>query len=286
MNDQELNDLMRDYAAELAAYKRLPQSEPTALLDRAVLAKARAAIAHAPPARHRPPRWIAFAASFVGVAFAAGIGWRVYEARQMQESAAVAVPTPRKEVFEVDVQSSDRRNRDNGLDMAQLPSAPPAPIPPAMSEPRAFKDGLAKQEMSVTTAEAPVLAAPPPAPTKSSEPDRYQRADHGGATASPERRQNIAAPASATAATAAEVVGGLSADAESERTQGVVDQQAAGSDATAKRKADLLPPEPWLERIRQLVQDGRHTAARSELHRFHQAYPEIVIPADLRRYQP
>ena len=26
MNDQELNDLMRDYAAELAAYKRLPQS--------------------------------------------------------------------------------------------------------------------------------------------------------------------------------------------------------------------------------------------------------------------
>ena len=45
MKDQELDDLMRDYESEVAAYRRLPQSEPTALLDRAILTKARAASA-------------------------------------------------------------------------------------------------------------------------------------------------------------------------------------------------------------------------------------------------
>ncbi|MBK7144835.1 MAG: hypothetical protein IPH76_06370 [Xanthomonadales bacterium] len=50
MNDRELEDLMRDYEAEVAAYKRLPQSEPTALLDRAVLTKARSGRPHLPAA--------------------------------------------------------------------------------------------------------------------------------------------------------------------------------------------------------------------------------------------
>ena len=140
MKDQELDDLMRDYESEVAAYRRLPQSEPTALLDRAILTKARAAVAHAPPVRQRPPRWIAMAASFTGVVIAAGIGWRVHEARQDDTQSAASVPAARDEAFEVDVLPNDRRER--GLDMAQLPP-PPAPPPSAPPEPNAF-DRLAR----------------------------------------------------------------------------------------------------------------------------------------------
>ena len=74
MKDHEHEQLMRDYEAEVAAYQRLPPSEPTALLDRAILTKARAAVAHAPPVHSRPPRWMAMAASFAGVAIAAVLG--------------------------------------------------------------------------------------------------------------------------------------------------------------------------------------------------------------------
>ncbi|MBP7622454.1 MAG: hypothetical protein KA763_00670, partial [Xanthomonadales bacterium] len=258
----------------------------TALLDRAVLTKARAAVAHPEPVRHRPPRWIAFAASFAGVAIAAGIGWRVFEARQMPESTAAAKPATREEVFEVDVVSGDHRSRDKGLEMAQLPSAPPPPAPPpppVPTEPQAFKDeALAKQALPQAAAEA--LAAPAPAEQKSGVPDPHQRADYGGAAAIPERRQNIAAPATAAAPAVTDALGGLSAEGGRLRSEG--DEAIVGTDASSKRKADLRAPAPWLAHIRQLVRDGRHTEARTELHAFHLAYPDVVIPTDLRRYDP
>lgn len=262
MKDRELDDLMRDYEAEVAAYQRLPQSEPTALLDRAILTKARAALAHAPPVRQRPPRWIAMAASFAGVAIAAGVGWRVFEARQDDTVRAASVPAARDEAFEVDVLPDQRHER--GLDMAQLPPPPAAPMAP---EPKAF-DGLARAREETASAAAPAAAAPAPVAQKSA-PDPHARADHGGAGAVPERRQNLAAPAAEAAAPMnAEALGAVSAEAE--RNSGEV----------------VTPPKTWLRRIRQLVRDRRYTEARAELYRFHTAYPDVVIPADLRRYAP
>lgn len=274
MKDQELEQLMRDYEAEVAAYRRLPQSEPTALLDRAILTKARAAIAHAPPVRSRPPRWMAMAASFAGVAIAAGIGWRVYEARQADAAsqADVSAPTaPREPAFEVEVLPDARRER--GLDMAQLPAPPPPPSAPAAPQPQAFDE--APRAASETAVAAP---APEPAASmqKAIVPDPHQRSDHGGATALPERRQNLAVPA-ASAPMASEALGAVAAEAERDR---------AAAPTEAKRKEEAESPQAWLARIRQLVRDRRYTEARTELYRLRTRHPDVVIPPDLRRYAP
>jgi hypothetical protein len=273
MKDQELDDLMRDYEAEVAAYKRLPQSEPTALLDRAILTKARAAVAHAPPVRQRPPRWIAMAASFAGMAIAAGIGWRVYETRQNDTAVSASAPAVRDEAFEVEVLPDQRRER--GLEMSQMPAPPPAPAAPPPPEPQAFEDrARAKQEAA--SAAAQVVAEPAPALQKAIVPDPHERADHGGAAAVPERRQNVAAaPAAASAPMAEDALGALSAESEQKRDE-----------ADAKRKEAVASPQEWLARIRQLVRDRRYTEARTELYRFRTEYPDVVIPTDLRRYAP
>jgi hypothetical protein len=280
MKDQELEQLMRNYEAEVAAYRRLPQAEPTALLDRAILTKARAAIAHAPPVRSRPPRWMAMAASFAGVAIAAGIGWRVYEARRDEavsasDRSAPAAAAPRESAFEVEVVPDRRRER--GLDMAQLPAPPPPPAAPA-PEPQAF-DARARAQQEAVTAAAPVVSEPPPAAQKAIVPDPHQRSDHGGAAALPERRQNLAAPAAASAPApmATEALGAVSAEAERDR-----DAAQAGT----RRKEEVESPQAWLARIRQLVRDRRYTEARTELYRFRTRHPEAVIPPDLRRYAP
>lgn len=277
MKDQELDDLMRDYEAEVAAYRRLPQSEPTALLDRAILTKARAAVAHAPPVRSRPPRWMAMAASFAGVAIAAGIGWRVFEARQHESTVSAPAPAAKRDkAFEVEVLPGNHRERERGLEMAQLP-APPPPAAPAAAEPRAFNEAQpAKQESAES--KAPAIADRAATMQKSVVPDPHQRSDHAGATAVPERRQNIAAPATAApAAHSADGFGAVSAEAGRSRDE---------ADTDAKRKERVPTAQAWLAQIRQLVTDRRYTEARTELYRFRQAYPEIVIPADLRRYEP
>lgn len=272
MKDQELDDLMRDYESEVAAYRRLPQSEPTALLDRAILTKARAAVAHAPPVRQRPPRWIAMAASFTGVVIAAGIGWRVHEARQDDTQSAASVPAARDEAFEVEVLPGNHGERERGLEMAQMP-APPPPVP--AQEPKAFGDrARAKQEAAASV--APAAAEPAPILQKAIVPDPHQRADHGGAAAVPERRQNVAAaPAAAPAPMAEDTLGALSVETGEKRDE-----------ADTQRKEAVAPPQEWLARIRQLVRDRRYTEARTELYRFRTEYPNIVIPTDLRRYAP
>jgi hypothetical protein len=275
MKDRELDDLMREYEAEVAAYKRLPQSEPTALLDRAILTKARAAAAHVPPTRQRPPRWIAMAASFAGVAIAASIGWRVYETRQNDTTVAASVPAARDEAFEVEVLPGNHRER--GLEMAQMPAPPPpAPAAPNVAEPQAFDDrARAKQETEPSVAS--VAAASAPVMQKAIVPDPHQRADHGGAAAVPERRQNVAAAPAAVepAPVAADALGALSAETEQQRDE-----------TDAQRKDAVAPPQEWLVRIRQLVRDRRYTEARTELYRFRTEYPDVVIPTDLRRYAP
>jgi hypothetical protein len=275
MKDHELDQLMRDYEAEVTAYRRLPQSEPTALLDRAILTKARAAVAHAAPVRSRPPRWMAMAASFAGVAIAAGIGWRVFEVHQDESAASASAPAAkRNQAFEVEVLPDNLGERERALEMAQLPAPPP---PPAAAAPRAFNEAQpAKQESAESTATA--LADQSTPMQKSIVPDPHQRADHAGATAVPERRQNIAAPASV--APAPRLTGDLdAAPAEAARVR---DE----SDTDVKRKASAPTAQAWLQQIRQLARDRRHAEARAELIRFRIQHPDVVIPPDLRRYAP
>lgn len=305
MNDRELEELMREYEAEVAAYKRLPQAEPTALLDRAVLTKARAAVAHAPTPRQRPPRWIALAASFAGVAIAAGIGWRVYESRLSSQDDVLEEGAARGEVFEVEVLPSSRGAREKALEMSQFPPPPPPPpaapaAPPApvvateATMPQAFPDALErKQELPAGAAgpkfaeEAPLAAAPAPAPApqRPPEPEPHTRADHAMRAAAPEQRQNQSAPATSSVSGAGlSSRDSLGAVADEQRKRAESDADAEDGRLAGKDDAD--DPGAWLNRIRRLVRDRDYAQARAELARFRAAHPDIVIPMDLRRYAP
>ena len=283
MNDRELEALMREYEAEVAAYKRLPQAEPTALLDRAVLTKARAAVGHT----YRPPRWIALAASFAGVAIAAGIGWRVYEAQESARGEAMLDGArAREETFEVEVLPSSSRDRAKALEMAQLP-----PPPPAKPEPQAFNEAKITQQAQPATiepaladsAELPaseaLSAAAAPAPLRRAAIEADKRADHATRSAMPEQRQNLAAAAPGMA------LGGVAADTIDAKDERLDADQESGA-GRAQEKQDLHARDEWLERIRRLVRERRHSEARAELLRFRAAYPDAVIPPDLRRFQP
>jgi hypothetical protein len=50
--------------------------------------------------------------------------------------------------------------------------------------------------------------------------------------------------------------------------------------AAAQRVA--ITPAQWLDRIHQLVHDGRTREAAESLRRFHQTHPGVPIPDDLR----
>lgn len=58
----------------------------------------------------------------------------------------------------------------------------------------------------------------------------------------------------------------------------------AKSQRGAASNADQAPrsPESWLAEIRRLRAAGREAEAREQLERFRQAYPDFVLPADLR----
>ncbi len=302
MTDLDLESLMREYDAEVAAYKRLPQSEPTALLDRAVLTKARAAVAH----RQKPPRFLAIAASFAGVAIAAGIGWRVHVANEDARDAASEAST-RGEVFEVDVMPNSTRDRQKALEMAQLPAPPPPPAaPPAPTAPPALDDAKREAEAFASAPDLRVQAAPAeadvatPAAKRIAEPEPFVRADHSSRDGGPGQRRNVAAtsPAaepsgaavSATTpapAVTAEMTDATAASAPADALRGRKEIDAQDKLALRKDDRAVTPSaEDWIKRIRRMVRERRIDEARVELRRFHAEYPDVVVPVDLRRYAP
>lgn len=169
-NEREFEAFLAGEESELARlYRRLPQSEPDAKLDAAVLALARAAVEpqrinalrHANQ-RHRRPWWLVGLSSAAGLVLAAGVAWQLREGVPHSPVDALR-PTA----------SSSQPDRDV-IPIAVLPEAPVPPPPP----PAPFED-------------AAVAAAPaaPPAPAADS-------AAAGGAArarATPPPRKEIAA---------------------------------------------------------------------------------------------
>lgn len=287
MKDQDLDELMREYETEVAAYRRLPQSEPTALLDRAILTKAHAAVAHSPPVQRRPPRWIAMAASFAGIALAAGVGWRVYEAKT-RESLATAPATDREPTMEVQVFPETRDTR--ALDMAQMPPAPVEQAAANLAEKRA--EGANREALKAEAEAAPALVQ---RKVRAAEPDPHAQHDHAEATRVPELRRNVAAaPAPAPAppapmpAAAAAASAGASMEAEAIAPEVLANESVPSSTLRAKRSEGgrQEAPEAWLARIRTLIDEGHYTEARNELHQFQKQYPNAVVPLELRRFLP
>ena len=49
------------------------------------------------------------------------------------------------------------------------------------------------------------------------------------------------------------------------------------------RQNSQLAPDVWIERIRELVREGRHADAVENAQLFHKRYPERALPDDLRK---
>ncbi|MBK7144834.1 MAG: hypothetical protein IPH76_06365 [Xanthomonadales bacterium] len=198
----------------------------------------------------------------------------------------------REETFEVEVLPSSSRDRAKALEMAQLP-----PPPPAKPEPQAFNEAKSEQQSQPAaeevvladraepTASEALSAAAAPAPQRRGAIEADKRADHATRSAMPEQRQNLAAPATPAAAAPVIALGSAAEDAKDASSERIDADQESGA-GRAQEKQDLHARDEWLERIRRLVRERRHSEARAELLRFRAAYPDAVIPPDLRRFQP
>lgn len=153
-NEREFEAFLAGEESELARlYRRLPQSEPDAKLDAAVLGLARAAVEpqrvnalrHANQ-RHRRPWWLVGLSSAAGLVLAAGVAWQL---RQGMPQSPVDALRPSA--------SSSQPDRDV-VPIAVLPEAPVPPPPP----PAPFEDvaATAAAPAPVVAAEAPAAGAP------------------------------------------------------------------------------------------------------------------------------
>lgn len=230
-HEREFEAFLAGEESELARlYRRLPQSEPDARLDAAVLALARAAVEpqrvnalrHA-NVRHRRPLWLVGLSSAAGIVLATGIAWQMRNG--FNESAAPTLQSP----------ASAQSERDVIPISAIVPPDEPAAAEPAPPPP-----------LSEAPAIAPTVAmpAPPPASPASLKPKATtQRREAGLAAATDAKKDSsqragaavpAAMPPPERVAAAAEQIsaepaaGEVLADAES-TVGGGVDKFATGA---------------------------------------------------------
>lgn len=161
------------------------------------------------------------------------------------------------------------------------PPAPPAPAAPAVPSP------MVAMPQGTESATAP-------AARRAVEQERKAAAAHAGETAATQRAKvatgtsvQPARPASAAAAAEAstldriEVTGSrikaVDVDVEGAPAvdQPVDDQPPASADSPQVRQA-------WLQRVRELIAEGKPDAARESLREYQRRYPQAELPEDLR----
>ncbi|MBT2766711.1 hypothetical protein J7J08_03590 [Stenotrophomonas sp. ISL-67] len=253
---------------------------PSAAVDEAVLAAARAAVqpgaatedptAAAAPVRStsrprsRLPAVFGLAASLV---FAVGIAWQLKpEAPPPAAPVTAAAEATGDALPAADVGSDAAAEKPLAARAVSAPKPAPVPLPPPSAPARALP------------AQAPVSPAPMAAPMAApSPPDTMVAADQAAApdsvgvtgsriSESRERTQAKGAPGVMRRAAPAPAFGALSAGA----ITVAVDADAA------------LPRRQWIKRIRERRDDGDVDTARASLERYLQHYPEARIPSDLR----
>lgn len=236
-HEREFEAFLAGEESELARlYRRLPQSEPDAKLDAAVLALARAAVEpqrvnalrHA-NVRHRRPLWLVGLSSAAGVVLAAGIAWQMRNG--FNESAA---PTLRQS-------ASARTERDVIPITAIVPPAEPAAAPPAPPPPPALAPAAAS---TTVAAPAPPAAKPMPLRSKAAPVGReVELAAAVDAKKDSSLRADAAMPADTSlpervAATTAQ------ASAEPLAREGLADAESSGG-GVDKFAADAAQPQPF-----------------------------------------
>jgi len=156
------------------------------------------------------------------------------------------------------------------------PPVAPEALPAEMAEPQADAASRSRPEVLQRRESAPAAAAPPPPPALRAQSKAEAPAAAMEMEAAPAPQP--AAPAAAAPALHDEVVDEPAAKS----------RAAAGmaADSAEERKQNAETPEDWLQRIRELQAQGREAEARRELQAWREAYPETVIPEDLRGLLP
>jgi hypothetical protein len=234
-HEREFEAFLAGEESELARlYRRLPQSEPDAKLDAAVLSLARAAVEpqrvnalrHA-NVRHRRPLWLVGLSSAAGLVLAAGIAWQMRNG--FNDSAA---PTLRQS-------ASARTERDVIPISAIVPPAEPAAAPPPSS---VLAPGPASTAAAVP---APPAAKPMPLRSKAApHGSEVELAAAGDAKKDSSLRADAAAPADTSLP---ERVAAATAQASAEplAREGLADAESSGSGGVDKFTADAAQPQPF-----------------------------------------
>ena len=279
-----LDEQERELARILRA---LPGAEPSAALDQRILRAAADAAAATPQRSLR--RSVAFGGAAWGIGGAAaavlalGVGWHLFNpAREPAIDATAPIPVEAPAEDAVTVGLAEPRAQAPRAEPAPAPATatatatatakPRAPVPrrSAVAAPVVAADGPAEAPAGVI---APAPASPPPPPP--------------AVAPAPQASVLDAATADRAQAQAAAEMAGASASAEAERAQAQAaearDATLANAKATAPpaRRTGAMTPALWLAQVRRLRDEQRIGDAAESLRRFHQYYPQYVIPADL-----
>ncbi|HET7563102.1 MAG TPA: hypothetical protein VFJ87_12060, partial [Rhodanobacteraceae bacterium] len=163
------DDTLTPEERELAAlYHRLPQDEPPAALDAAILAQARQAARRDRTHDHRGgQRWALGIGSAAALVMAAGLGWHVYSLNR--EPASLTPPAAATEQAKASAPAVDRIAAAPHVDHPSnaAPAARAAtPVPPPMTPPAmvAAKPAPAREMAKSAPRRVAPPAPPPPLP--------------------------------------------------------------------------------------------------------------------------
>lgn len=286
---------------------------PSARVDEAVLAAARAAVgaARAPataapasspapgaPARRPRTRLPAVLGVAASVVFAVGIAWQLKfddpstataRPAAVNVAADAAAPAPARAPAAPEAAAPEPAPT---REPAQAPAAPPAPAkrqappPPAPPAPAAAAAPAAPMVEAVE-ADRYNAAAPAPAPAAmAAEPPAEERATldaiqvTGSKIETPREKPLLRNQRTAPALSARSE---MPAPASKMAAPATFGGQPDSSAITTAVDADaLLPRRQWIERIRERRDAGDLETARASLRRYLQHYPEVRVPRDLR----
>lgn len=282
-------------AEERALAALLPRphgrAEPDADLDAQILGAARAAL-HPKPAARRPRRsWIGPTALAASLVLAVGLAW------QLRPPPALPVPAVAEDAASADSDMASMRAFEMPPSTPTPPvQAKPMPLPPPAE---AKVAAPSRNASSGIAAPAPAPVAPPPpappappapvmvgeaaavAPQQAAEPARAQAPVMAKAAASDAMRERAAESGNMAVETREEAQ--RAADAATLDTIIVSDPEGDVPPATADSPEVR---EAWLQRIGELLEQGKADEAKASLAEFRRRYPDATLPAELRKLEP
>ncbi len=242
------------------AYRDADHPAPSPALDAAILDAARRAVS--PPPRRR---WFAWAAPLATTAvLVLGLSLLFNMQWEAPETLREAAPPPPQAALDATPPASAAAPADS--------AAKPAPAAQAKAPVAAEGPPVAKRGM----------AEPAPVPMPVS-PDRESASQEASALAgaAPAPRPfpaEVAAVPQSAPASPRPAAAKASADLAERREAATAPSRPAAPAAGPAAEG----PEPWLERIRQLVKEGRLEEARKSLEEWRRRYPDWAVPEDLK----